>query len=160
MCPDTGAVGAKWNNIRVIMFTEWDDTRRYLVQQLTAAISESDRAENVSQFSMALTSSEDREAIKTAFNPIPPKSGPNPDCDRRCPRRPNLQAHCWNIFTSTCVESSRMEQRNGRIDRKLQPNPVVYCHLLLLYANVRKTGPSRAGSKNQDIRENLGACPR
>ena len=43
---------------------------------------------------------------------------------------------------------SRMEQRNGRIDRKLQPNPDVFCHYFvykqrpedrILVALVRKT---------------------
>ena len=34
----------------------------------------------------------------------------------------NLQAHCWNLFHFDVPwNPSRMEQRNGRIDRKLQP---------------------------------------
>ena len=31
MCPDLGKAGAKWNNTRVLIFTEYDDTKRYLV---------------------------------------------------------------------------------------------------------------------------------
>src|SRR5258707_14488683 len=68
MCADIGAEGAKWNNIRVIIFTEWDDTRSYLVQQLTAAISDSDRADERIAVIHVPTSSEDREALKTAFH--------------------------------------------------------------------------------------------
>ena len=35
MCPDLGNSNAKWNDLRVIIFTEWDDTKkRYLFQQL------------------------------------------------------------------------------------------------------------------------------
>ena len=30
MCPDLGNSNAKWNDLRVIIFTEWDDTKRYL----------------------------------------------------------------------------------------------------------------------------------
>ena len=30
MCPDLSTPGAKWNDIRVILFTEYDDTKRYL----------------------------------------------------------------------------------------------------------------------------------
>ncbi len=41
----------------------------------------------------------------------------------------NLQAHCWNLFHFDVPwNPSRMEQRNGRIDRKLQPNAEVFCH--------------------------------
>ena len=43
MCPDLGKAGAKWNDTRVLIFTEYDDTKRYLVQQLEAAIAGSDR---------------------------------------------------------------------------------------------------------------------
>jgi len=39
MCPALSSEGARWNDIRVILFTEYDDTKRYLQQQLTAAIS-------------------------------------------------------------------------------------------------------------------------
>src|SRR5204863_9222969 len=45
MCPELGAADAKWNNLRVIIFTEYEDTQRYLRQQLSAAISGSDRAD-------------------------------------------------------------------------------------------------------------------
>ena len=41
----------------------------------------------------------------------------------------NLQCHCWNLFHFDVPwNPSRMEQRNGRIDRKLQPKAEVYCH--------------------------------
>lgn len=49
MCPDLPKSGrrpaapAKWNNVRVIIFTEYDDTKRYLNQQLSAAIEGTDR---------------------------------------------------------------------------------------------------------------------
>ena len=61
----------------------------------------------------------------------------------------NLQAHCWHLFHFDVPwNPSRMEQRNGRIDRKLQPQPEVFCHYFvytqrpedrILQALVRKT---------------------
>ena len=38
MCPDLGTPDAKWNSTRVIIFTEYDDTKRYLQQQINAAV--------------------------------------------------------------------------------------------------------------------------
>ena len=44
--------------------------------------------------------------------------------DHRCPR-----GYCWNLFHFDVPwNPSRMEQRNGRIDRKLQPRDEVFCH--------------------------------
>jgi hypothetical protein len=61
----------------------------------------------------------------------------------------NLQGHCWNLFHFDVPwNPSRMEQRNGRIDRKLQPQAEVFCHYFfykqrpedrILAALVRKT---------------------
>ena len=34
MCPDMGKPGAKWTDLRILIFTEYDDTKRYLHQQL------------------------------------------------------------------------------------------------------------------------------
>jgi hypothetical protein len=45
MCPDLGTPGASWNDTRVLIFSEYDDTKRYLKQQLDAALADSDRAE-------------------------------------------------------------------------------------------------------------------
>jgi hypothetical protein len=67
MCPDLGAPGAKWNDTRVIIFTEWDDTKRYLQQQLNAAVSESDCAGDRILIFHGPTPIKEREAIKLAF---------------------------------------------------------------------------------------------
>ena len=34
LCPDHDAPDARWNDRRVLIFTEYTDTKRYLVQQL------------------------------------------------------------------------------------------------------------------------------
>jgi hypothetical protein len=51
MCPDLPKAGkrttasAAWNDTRILVFTEYDDTKRYLVQQLSAVIDGTDRAQ-------------------------------------------------------------------------------------------------------------------
>ena len=40
-CPDLGKAGAAWNHRHVLIFTEYTDTKRYLVQQLSSAIANS-----------------------------------------------------------------------------------------------------------------------
>lgn len=125
MCPDK-----TWNDVRIIIFTEYDDTKRYLVQQLSAAIEGTERAAGRIEVYHGPTPPAKREDIKRAFNEDP----------RRNPLRIliatdaaregiNLQCHCWNMFHFDVPwNPSRMEQRNGRIDRKLQPRPEVFCH--------------------------------
>lgn len=159
MCPNLPSPGAKWNDTRVIIFTEWDDTKRYLQQQLNAAIAGTDRAaERIAVFH-GPTPPEDREAIKIAFNTDPAQHPLRILIATDAAREGlNLQAHCWHLFHFDVPwNPSRMEQRNGRIDRKLQPNPEVYCHYFyykqrpedrILAALVRKT---------KTIREELGS---
>ena len=78
----------------------------------------------------------------------------------------NLQSQCWNLFHFDVPwNPSRMEQRNGRIDRKLQEHEV-YCHYFvykqrpedqILAALVRKTDTIKRelGSLAQVIEERL-----
>jgi hypothetical protein len=99
------------------------------------------------------------ESIKTAFNSEP----------RRNPFRIliatdaareglNLQAHCWNVFHFDVPwNPSRMEQRNGRVDRKLQPNPVVYCHYFFYKQRPEDRILAVLVKKTQTIREELGS---
>jgi hypothetical protein len=105
-----------------------------------------------------------REAIKLAFNEHPSK---NPLrillCNDAAREGLNLQAHCFNLFHFDVPwNPSRLEQRNGRIDRKLQPSDTVYCRYFVytqrledrvLRALVRKTETIRAelGSLSQVI---------
>ena len=159
MCPDLSIPGAKWNDIRVILFTEYDDTKRYLQQQLTAALFGSDRAEERIAIFHGPTPVNEREVIKAAFNADPDKHPLRILIATDAAREGlNLQAHCWNIFHFDVPwNPSRMEQRNGRIDRKLQPNPVVYCRYFFYKQRPEDRILRALVNKTKTIREELGS---
>jgi len=134
LCPDLGSRGALWNERRVVIFTEYTDSKRYLEDMLTKAIGASDRAlERIETFTGGM-SIERREAIKSAFN-SDPKEHPlriliATDAARE---GVNLQNHCSDLFHFDVPwNPARMEQRNGRIDRKLQRQAVVRCYYFYL----------------------------
>ena len=149
----------KWNDIRIFIFTEYDDTKRYLQEQLSAAIEGTYRAEQRIAIYHGPTPIDEREEIKKAFNGDPAKYPVRILIATDAAREGlNLQARCWNLFHFDVPwNPSRMEQRNGRIDRKLQPNDTVYCHYFvykqrpedrILRALVRKT---------ENIKKELGS---
>jgi superfamily II DNA/RNA helicase len=120
----------KWTDRRVILFTEWGDSKRYLWQLLTTAVQGTDRAdERILQFHGGM-SDEQREEVQLAFNG-PPDEYPvriliATDAARE---GVNLQGHCADLFHFDIPwNPARMEQRNGRIDRTLQAAPEVRCH--------------------------------
>ncbi len=110
MCPDLPERDekpkepAKWNDTRVIIFTEWEDTKRYLVQQLSAAIEHTDRsAQRIETFSGS-TSEDKRTEIKRAFNAEPGKQPVRILIATESAREGlNLQAHCWNLLSPRWV---------------------------------------------------------
>lgn len=151
---DRGAPSAgkpvSWNGTRVLIFTEYEDTLRYLRQQLEAAIQGTDRAEERIDVYHGPTPAARREEIKRAFNTDPKKHPLRILLATDAAREGiNLQAQCWNLFHFDVPwDPSRLEQRNGRIDRKLQPQDEVFCHYFVyrqrpedrvLRALVRKT---------------------
>ena len=70
----------------------------------------------------------------------------------------NLQAHCWNLFHFDVPwNPSRMEQRNGRIDRKLQLAPVVFCHYFVYKQRPEDRILQVLVRKTETIREELGS---
>ena len=159
MCPDLPAPGAAWNGTRVIIFTEYDDTKRYLHQQLNAAITDTDRAAERIAIFHGPTPADEREAIKTAFNTDPAKHPLRILIATDAAREGlNLQAHCWNLFHFDVPwNPSRMEQRNGRIDRKLQPNSEVFCHYFFYSQRPEDRILAALVRKTKTIREELGS---
>jgi hypothetical protein len=123
LCPD-----GRWNHRRVVIFTEYDDTLRWMLRLLPGLVG-GDCADRIARYTGGL-SDKSREDLKKAFNTDP---GAHPlrillatDAARE---GINLQAHCADLFHFDLPwNPSRVEQRNGRIDRTLQPSPVVRCH--------------------------------
>ena len=74
MCRGLSAPGAtppQWSDRRLLIFTEYEDTRRWLQRCLSEAITHSDRAsERIATFT-GMTSRHRREDIKHAFNTEP-----------------------------------------------------------------------------------------
>ena len=83
--------------------------------------------------------------------------GPDPAGDRRGPRGINLQKFCFNLFHYDIPwNPARLEQRNGRIDRKLQPAPTVYCRYFLYENREEDTILRRIVEKTENIYRELG----
>ncbi len=159
LCSDLGKPAAKWTELRVIIFTEYDDTKRYVHQQLAAAIEGTDRAGERIAIYHGPTPPVDREAIKQAFNAHPSKHPLRILIATDAAREGlNLQAHCWNLFHFDVPwNPSRMEQRNGRIDRKLQPNPEVFCHYFVYQQRPEDRILAALVRKTQTIKQELGS---
>ena len=123
--------GGRWNDTRIIVFTEFEDTLQYLKRQISGELPEAES--RIETFSGATSR---REEIKTAFNTEPAKHPVRILLATDAAREGlNLQAYCHHLFHFDVPwNPSRMEQRNGRIDRKLQPACEVYCYYFA-YAN-------------------------
>ncbi|MBI4955206.1 MAG: DEAD/DEAH box helicase [Myxococcales bacterium] len=123
----------RWTDRRILVFTEYGDTKRYLRQVLAAAIESTDRADERILELHGGMSDEGRETVQRAFN-SPPEDHPvrillATDAARE---GVNLQGHCADLFHYDVPwNPARMEQRNGRIDRTLQSAPEVRCHYFL-----------------------------
>ena len=167
MCPDLPPLGtrtqpdspAKWNETRIIIFTEYDDTKRYLEQQLRAAIESTDRAALRIRVYHGPTPQAEREEIKRAFNADPKKHPVRILIATDAAREGlNLQTHCWNLFHFDVPwNPSRMEQRNGRIDRKLQPKDEVFCHYFVYKQRIEDRILKVLVRKTETIKLELGS---
>ena len=127
--PPRGASTA-WNATRVLIFTEWEDTARYLQQMLASAISGTDEADQRIAVYRGSTPPEKREELKRAFNADPATEPLRILIATDAAREGlNLQGRCHNLFHFDLPwNPGRLDQRNGRIDRKLQPASQVFCH--------------------------------
>ena len=125
-----GGGRAKWSDTRVLIFTEYGDTKRYLWQVLSTAVQGTTDADaRIMQFHGGM-SDEQREEVQNAFNSQPDDHPVRILIATDAAREGvNLQGHCADLFHFDIPwNPARMEQRNGRIDRTLQPAPEVRCH--------------------------------
>ncbi len=158
LCPNLGQPGATWLEKRVIIFTEYTDTKRYLQQQLQAAIAGSFlEHERIDVFHGGI-GEERREAIKNAFNADPERHPLRILIATDAAREGvNLQNNCADLYHFDIPwNPSRMEQRNGRIDRKLQRSKEVRCYYFVLPQRVEDRVLDVLVSKTKTIQKELG----
>jgi SNF2 family DNA or RNA helicase len=160
MVPGLNRRGATWTNRRLLLFTEYEDTRRWLERILNETISQTDRAEDrVAVFSGA-TPSDRREEIKRAFNTAPSDHPLRILIATDAAREGlNLQRYCWDLFHIDLPwNPSRLEQRNGRIDRKLQSAPEIFCRYFVYTQRPEDRVLRRLVEKTEIIRRQLGSA--
>ena len=142
MCPDLPEYGkavkglaAQWNERRVLIFTESrEGTKRHLVEILGQAIAHTEDADERIAVITGMTSGEARKEIQRRFNTDPAEDPLRILIATDAAREGlNFQAHCADLFHFDLPwNPGRIEQRNGRIDRKLQPADSVRCHYFVL----------------------------
>ena len=106
-----------------------------------------------------MTSRQKREDIKHAFN-IEPQDHPLRILIATDAAREglNLQRHCLDLFHFDLPwNPSRLDQRNGRIDRKLQPAGEVFCRYFVYTQRPEDRVLEVLVKKAERIREELGS---
>jgi hypothetical protein len=166
-CPDLPQVGKppagplpRWNDRRVLIFTEnREGTKRYLKTILEQAIEYTDRADERIEVIDGLTSSTRRKEIQRRFNTDPAKDPLRILLATDAAREGlNFQAFCADLFHFDLPwNPGRIEQRNGRIDRKLQPALEVHCHYFVLPQRVEDHVLEVLVKKTETIKRELGS---
>ncbi|HEX6288037.1 MAG TPA: DISARM system SNF2-like helicase DrmD [Herpetosiphonaceae bacterium] len=119
--------GGQWSDERVIIFTEYRDTQRWLQTLLTAAgLGDHERL----LILHGGVSSEERERIKAAFQAAPDVSAVRILLATDAASEGiDLQNHCSQLIHCEIPwNPNRLEQRNGRIDRHGQRATAVDIH--------------------------------
>jgi hypothetical protein len=156
-----GAEGSrgKWTDRRVLIFTEYGDTKRYLWQVLSTAVQgTTDADERIMQFHGGM-SDEQREEVQRAFNSQPEDHPVRILLATDAAREGvNLQGHCADLFHFDIPwNPARMEQRNGRIDRTLQNAPEVRCHYFVYPQRAEDKVLQTLVGKVETIQRELGS---
>ena len=169
-CPDLPPfgeqpVGSKpqWNERRVLIFTEnRQGTKFYLRNILQQAVEFTDQADERIAVIDGLTSGARRKEIQRRFNTDPAKDPLRILIATDAAREGlNFQAHCFDLFHFDLPwNPGRIEQRNGRIDRKLQPRDEVNCHYFVLSQRAEDRVLEVLVSKTETIKRELGSLSR
>ncbi|NOT26725.1 MAG: helicase [Acidobacteria bacterium] len=143
---------------RVLVFTEYGDTKRYLEKQLRAYLAKHEGDPLIATFHGGMVD-EAREEVKRAFNTDPAKHPLRVLIATEAAREGvNLQNHCADLFHFDVPwNPSRLEQRNGRIDRKLQRATEVRCHYFFYAQRPEDRVLKALVKKSKVIREQLGS---
>jgi superfamily II DNA/RNA helicase len=158
----------EWSSERVIIFTEYRATQKWLHDLLAASdLGGPDRLLTI-YGGMPL---DDRERIKAAFQASPIESSVRILLATDAASEGlNLQNHCWQLIHYEIPwNPNRMEQRNGRVDRHGQKQPKVHVyHFVGEGFDEARPGQApgdlegdlefllRAALKTEVIREDLG----
>jgi hypothetical protein len=148
-----------WNNRRVLIFTEFTETKTYLRQRFEAAFANTDRAaERIATYQGGPGGGR-LDEIKSAFNASPDLHPLRILIATDAAREGvNFQNYCADLFHFDVPwNPSRMEQRNGRIDRKLQREQVVRCHYFVFTQRPEDHVIRTLVRKTERIREELGS---
>jgi hypothetical protein len=143
----------------VIVFTEYGDTKNYLVEQLSRALGHTeDGPERVMTFHGGMSDAK-RELVQRAFNGDPAEHPVRILIATDAAREGlNLQAFCADLFHFDVPwNPARMEQRNGRIDRALQPAKVVRCHYFVYNHRPEDRVLATLVTKTETIQKELGS---
>lgn len=156
---DRTGVPVPWLPRRVIIFTEYTDTKRYLERQLREAISGTDREDQRIAVFHGGMGQDAREDVKRAFNEDPQHHPLRILIATDAAREGlNLQQHCADLFHFDLPwNPARLEQRNGRIDRKGQRAPEVRCYYFVLEQRPEDRVLDTLVRKTETIREQLGS---
>jgi len=154
------ADGKSWNRRRLIVFTEYEDTRRWLQRRLEEAIEDTDGAEARIGIFTGATGQDRREEVKRAFNTDPEEEPLRIlICTDAAREGINLQSWCYDlVHIDLPWNPARLEQRNGRIDRKLQPAPQVFCRYFVYEQRPSDVVLDALVKKTETIREQLGSA--
>ena len=156
LCPDR----PRWNDRRVLIFTEnVIGTKRYLREMLEQAIAGTDLADERIATIDGQTAGANRKEIQRRFNTAPAGDPLRILIATDAAREGlNFQAHCTDLFHFDLPwNPGRIEQRNGRIDRKLQPAPEVRCHYFALPQRAEDRVLEVLVRKTQTIKRELGS---
>ena len=156
LCPDR----PRWNERRVLIFTEnVIGTKRYLREMLEQAIAGTDLAEERIETIDGQTVGARRKEIQRRFNADPARDPLRILIATDAAREGlNFQAHCTDLFHFDLPwNPGRIEQRNGRIDRKLQPAPDVRCRYFVLPQRAEDRVLEVLVQKTATIRQQLGS---
>ena len=106
------------------------------------------------------TSTERREELKRRFNADPAEEPLRIlICTDAAREGINLQMRCHDlIHVDLPWNPARLEQRNGRIDRKLQPSPQVWCRYFVYEQRPEDVVLQALVRKTERIREQLGSA--
>ena len=144
----------------MLIFTEnVIGTKRYLREMLEQAIAGTDLADERIETIDGQTAGANRKEIQRRFNADPTDDPLRILIATDAAREGlNFQAHCTDLFHFDLPwNPGRIEQRNGRIDRKLQPAAEVRCHYFALPQRAEDRVLEVLVGKTQTIKRELGS---